>query len=232
MQKTTSTILLTESNIAYDHYQYDRNIGYTLVFVGFSSSKERNAYLADALYRYAKTNVAIVDFTGHGESSGELEATRPCEHIQQAVAIYDTINATIGSCTSVFGTSYGGYIAAHLARYRPIDTLVLRTPALYPDDLLYTQHQLIDKQAMRTYRSCPEKIAQNTIFKPINLPRKTVVIKHSNDDSVPAETIDAYVTSHSAQLVVAHGYQHAYRHPSNPQTAHAAERYFKAIYST
>ena len=118
----------------------------------------------------------------------------------------------------VMGTSYGGFISAYLGKFRPIMRLVLRTPAIYEPSTLFTQHQLIDKTEVLTYRKNTKVVAKHPLFAQDGVVKsQTLLIVHSEDKSVPSETTDVYQDKFDANLYIAEGFAHPFRDPSNPQ---------------
>lgn len=53
---------------------------------------------------------------------------------------------------AVLGFSFGAYIGAYLAVARPVELLVLRSPALYPDEDWWVPKDELDKRDMAAYR--------------------------------------------------------------------------------
>jgi pimeloyl-ACP methyl ester carboxylesterase len=81
------------------------------------------------------------DLGGHGRSGTQPEVLSARDHLLDTIAAYDALVASqhvdparVGVC----GASYGAYLAALIVAQRPVRRLLLRAPALYPDDWLDT----------------------------------------------------------------------------------------------
>jgi hypothetical protein len=126
------------------------------------------------------------------------------------------------------GTSYGGFMAAYLTRFRNIAKLVLRTPAIYEPKDFYTTHQHIDKLAVREYRRDTEALKDHPLFlqEAVSQP-DTLLVVHGSDNSIPIETSDVYRDAFNAETYIAEGFVHAFRDTSNPQDQ--VEGYYQAV---
>jgi dienelactone hydrolase len=190
-----------------------------LTFVGYKSTKRANFDFMVKLVDMSGASALVIDFSGHGESPFTLEETTPAQHLFEATRAYDWIKANYPNSTiDVMGTSNGGFMAAYLTRFRPVEKLILRTPAIYEPSLFYTQHRFIDKILVREYRKNIIELQKHPLFlqPPIKKPA-TLLVAHSEDSSIPLETIEAYKSIFDAQIYVAQGFVHAFRNPENPQ---------------
>lgn len=104
---------------------------------GWNSSKRGYLPRAAAVSADCGAECLAFDLSGHGENaSARADSFSPSQHLEEAVAAYDELAARenvdpqrIGVC----GASYGGYLAALLVGRRPVASLMVRAPALYPD---------------------------------------------------------------------------------------------------
>jgi uncharacterized protein len=202
-----------------------------LTFVGFGSSKKSNFDFMARLVGMTGMSALVVDFSGHGESPFDVDVTVPAQHLLEATKAYDWIKTKYPeSAIYVMGTSYGGFIAAYLTRFRSAEKLILRTPAIYEPSAFYTAHQYIDKILVREYRKETESLKSHPIFlqSPVGS-APTLLVVHSEDQSVPRETTDIYASVFNAQVYVAEGFVHRFRDPANPQEGVAA--YYSALVS-
>ena len=200
-----------------------------LVFVGFGSSKERQAEFVTTIAQRANAHALVVDLSGQGKSLFAMDETMPAQHLMEAVLVYDWLavkHPELSIC--VMGTSYGGFIAGYLSRFRMIERLVLRTPAIYRPEDFYTLHQYIDKTAARFYRTETELLRHHPLFvQPALGTPKTLVVVHGEDESVPPETTDLFIDNFDAASYLAEGFVHRFRDPSNPQDA--VDSYYRAL---
>lgn len=200
-----------------------------LIFVGFSSTKKRNSEFVANVVEQTGVSALVLDFSGHGESPFSLDETAPAQHLMEAVKAYDWIKDKYPERTVyVMGTSYGGFMAAYLTRFRTVEKLVLRTPAIYLPQDFYTVHQHIDKLSVREYRKDTGALQKHPLFlqEALHMPA-TLLMVHSKDKDIPAETSDMYRATFSAATHVAEGFAHAFRDSSNPQDQVPA--YYQAI---
>ncbi len=214
-----------------DWHEGTTNQKIILTFVGFGSSKKSNFDFMAKLVDMTGMSALVVDFSGHGESPFDVDDTTPAQHLLEATKAYDWIHDNYAdSDIYVMGTSYGGFIAACLSRFRSVEKLILRTPAIYEPSSFYTEHRLIDKILVREYRKNIESLEKHPIF--LQPPVKnvsTLLVVHGEDKSVPTETTNVYASAFDAQVYVAKGFAHAFRDPANPQEGVPA--YYDALAS-
>ncbi len=214
------TIPSLDYAIAADWYGGGNPTRILLTIVGFGSTKARNAeFIAEISERTGMSGLAL-DLSGHGESPFELDDTKPAQHLLEVTAAFDWLRSTYPEAKiSVMGTSYGGYMAAWLTRFRNFDKLVLRTPALYKPEDFYSPHRLIHKSdELVAYRKNTRLIARNALFlqNPV-FDGKTLLVIHSNDEDIPTETSNLYQENFAAEIYTAQGFVHGFRDPRNPQ---------------
>ena len=200
-----------------------------LTFVGFGSSKKSNHDFAAKLVEMTGASALVVDLSGHGESPFDINETTPAQHLLEATKAYDWLKQNYpDSNVYVMGTSYGGFIAAYLTRFREVSKLILRTTAIYEPSMFYTMHQDIDKLLVREYRRDSQQLKRHSLFlqSPIITP-STLLVIHGNDASIPTQTTDVYCEEFSATSYTAEGFVHAFRDPSNPKDN--IDEYFSTI---
>ena len=213
------SIPVLDYTVAADLYEHADATAMLLVFVGFGSTKERQSELVATIAQRAELSAVVLDFSGQREDFFAMDDTMPAQHVMEAAYAYDWIAQKYpGRTIHVMGTSYGGFIAAYLTRFRSVDKLVLRTPATYRPEDFYTTHRYIDKLAARVYRKDVEHLRNHPVFlQPAITAPATLVVVHGNDESVPAETTDVYINNFGATTYVAEGFAHRFRDPSNPK---------------
>ncbi|HJP96120.1 MAG TPA: alpha/beta fold hydrolase [Candidatus Saccharimonadales bacterium] len=213
------SIPITDYAVQADWYEGTDPSAVLLTFVGFSSSKQRNSEFIANVVAETGVSALVLDFSGHGKSPFDVNDTMPAQHLMEAVKAYDWIKTAYPDRTiHAMGTSYGGFMAAYLTRFRAVEKLILRTPATYLPQDFYTTHQYIDKIAARTYRKDKEALKKHPLFlqEALQAP-DTLVVIHGKDEVVPVETNDIYTDEFKAKTYVAPGFVHAFRDPSNPQ---------------
>lgn len=230
MTKESLAIAYNDYELAADWYQHKNAEAVLLVFVGYGSSKARNEDFIADVAQAAQMHTLAVDLSGHGESPHELDDTTPAQHVQEALHVFDWLRHTYPDMkVNVMGTSYGGYIAAWLTRFRNFDKLVLRTPAIYRPEDYDKPHRLIEKGAdIAAYRNDRAQLLQNPLFLQKALfSGDTLVVTHSEDEAVPPTTSDVYQEAFNAEVYAAAGFYHAFRDDRNPADAKPA--YVQAI---
>lgn len=213
------SIPITEYSIQADWHEGKSKQEILLTFVGFGSSKKSNGDFVAKVVADTGLSALVIDLSGHGESPFDVDETVPAQHLLEATKAYDWIKTNYPDSTvHVMGTSYGGFMAAYLTRFRAVQKLVLRTPAIYEPKDFYTQHQYIDKLQVREYRKNTEALKKHPLFlqEPIGQP-STLLVVHGEDKSVPTETTDIYKSEFAAETYIAEGFVHAFRDPSHPQ---------------
>lgn len=222
-------IPITDYSIQADWHEGANDNAVLLTFVGFSSSKKSNSEFVANVVKQTGVSALVLDFSGHGESPFSLDETTPAQHLMEAVKAYDWIKQQYPErAIYVMGTSYGGFMAAYLTRFRAVEKLVLRTPAIYLPQDFYTVHQHIDKLSVREFRSDVEALKKHPLFlqEALHAP-STLLMIHSNDEDIPTETSDLYRQVFGASVHTAEGFAHAFRDSSNPQDQVPA--YYQAI---
>ena len=95
---------------------------------GDSSYKERVYDIADPIIKN-DNSILSIDFSGHGESSGELKKGSLKKRVTEAQAAIQTF--TTAAPLTICGASMGGYIAIKMLKLFHVNTLILMCPALY-----------------------------------------------------------------------------------------------------
>lgn len=206
-------------SLAADWYENTDSDKIIIALLGFGSSKARNSEFLLALGEKTGMNVLAVDLSGHGESPIELDKTRPGQHLLETIEIFDWLrNKHPEVKITVLGTSYGGFLAAYLTRYRNFDKLVLRTPALYLPSDLYSLQAGIDRDyTSNVFRKDKRAVAEHPLFKQVPVfSGTTLLVVHALDEDVPAQTTDIYKDTFSAEVYVASGFKHSMQDESNP----------------
>jgi len=95
---------------------------------GGPSSKKSTEYLLPVFQSYGKSVIRF-DFSGQGDSTGELKESSLKKRNAEAKAILDYFN--LKDKLTVIGSSMGGYIASTLVRDYKVENLILFCPAAY-----------------------------------------------------------------------------------------------------
>jgi len=203
--------------ISTDWYEGRDTSKILIVLPGYSSSKARQKVHAEAMVQETGTCALVVDFSGHGTSPFELRDTRPAQHFLELINVFDWLRQQYPDATiSVSGSSYGGFLAVQLTKYRTFKNLVLRAPAIYKPAAFYDlwstridNKEAYDKAA-RAYRSDSEALAKHPLVGRASAFKGNVlVVVHEKDGVVPTETTAAYINTFNADTITAKGFAHS-----------------------
>lgn len=125
-------------------------------------------------------------------------ATRE-DSLTQTLHDWDALLRTTGTGSgAALGFSYGGYMAALLAGRRTLDWIVLRSPALYPDEGWDTPKAELDRQELDAYRRQKHAAVSNLALASCASFRGDVLLVESEfDETVPTMVMDNYVDAFS-----------------------------------
>jgi fermentation-respiration switch protein FrsA (DUF1100 family) len=232
--KTVNIECLGYSLVA-DWYDGQTTDEIILYLMGYSSSRTRQADAAKIIVQKTGRSMLVIDYSGHGDSPFDIKDIRPAQHVVEVITAYDWIRSRYPNAKiSIVSASYGSFLTGHLIMYRAVEQLVLRVPAIYPPAALYDlwSVRFADEEKYRTeitaYRTDIPLMKQHPILKNAqNFKGKTLVVIHSEDQTIPAETTDAYSDAFVADRYVVEGFKHAISE-SNPTNAQK-EAYHVAV---
>jgi pimeloyl-ACP methyl ester carboxylesterase len=142
------------------------------------------------------------DFHGHGESKGRKTVFSLLDHLVDAKEAYDYLIESISFAAfnlsiGAVGTSYGAPVAVLLSKLRPIDSLVLRAPALYRNEDLVEQHpegkERTELEEWRRHEILP---VNNTLLSAaMHVKSDVLLVESERDEHFPAEVMRSYVAA-------------------------------------
>ena len=138
------------------------------------------------------TTCLAVDLIGHGKSGGKREDLRITDYLEGLVAAYDYVVSQPQVDSSRIGAvagSFGAYLSVLLADERPLESLLLRVPALYPDGLRNMPRHGFDTDTVLHMEPRPENKALQIIQRFLG---KVVLVSSENDEIIMSSTIEAY----------------------------------------
>jgi len=200
-----------------DLYESSQTDTVLLILPGYTSTKNDQKDFAVAMVDMTRYSALVIDYSGHGESPFELKDTSPAQHLLEVVYAYDWLaNKYPNNQINVVGTSYGGFLGSHLSNYRNINKLVLRAPAIYQPNELYTtwENRLLDEtvyaEQIKKYRQNSIELAKHPLLIGYKHHTKdTLVVVHENDEIVPTQTTDEYRNAFGADLYLAKNFNHS-----------------------
>lgn len=202
--------------ISTEWYEGKENKKILIVLPGYSSSKARQKIHAEAMVQDTGICALAVDFSGHGESPFSLDDTRPAQHLLELVCVYDWLHEQHPDASiSISGSSYGGYLAAHLSKYRDLTHLILRAPAIYLPSAFYDPWSIRTNdveayaQMIKPYRTNMAELEKHPVFEQASkFKGRTLVVVHEIDEVVPRPTTDAFIKAFGADSILAQGFSH------------------------
>lgn len=193
---------------------YDGNSGakhVLLVLPGFTSSKKNYAPLVQALVKKTGSSALVVDYSGHGDSPFNIQDITIAENFSEVVRAYDWLTENhADKVIDVMGTSYGGFFAAKLASVRNIRKLVLRVPANYDPNDMYTPWRKLDREQIRNeYRVDPKNFENHPVLAAAtHFNGEAYVLTHEFDEACPKASTDPYIKAFKAETWEAKGFKH------------------------
>jgi len=153
---------------------------------GGQSSRRGIQYLLAGLAR-ARVASAAFDFSGHGESTGQVEGSSLNERVAQAMAVAGHVAP--GRPLSLIGTSMGGHVACSLMEWLQPPALMLFSPAAYvaeaQDAPFGPRFQAILRSTV-DYASSPAFAALD------RFEGRLLLVYGTADAVIPAQVLDQY----------------------------------------
>src|SRR3989344_2886337 len=143
---------------------------------GFHSSKDNPITSRTLAQKLVENGLSVLrfDFTGHGQSEGDIDEVTPLIGLDDVKCAIKTLN---NQNFALYGSSFGGYISLLYASQNPVLTLALKAPV---SDWCQVQ---ISKE--RGKRFCQETKNINIYQKAKNIKAPTLIIHGDKDDVVP-----------------------------------------------
>lgn len=211
------TIPCLDYELAADWYQGTSD-EILLVLIGYESSKNRYTELVSNLVEATKASALVFDYGGHGESPFVLRNVTPAQNFLETITVFDWLTKKhLGKKITVMGTSYGGFMAVQLTKYREYDRMLLRVPAIYEPRAFYDPwSNRLDNLEAYTERSMKfrrdkEALAKHPLLtRAANFKGKVFIVVHENDEMVPRETTDVYIKAFNAEHYLAKNFPHSF----------------------
>lgn len=188
-----------------------------LTLPGYSSTRLRQKKLVSAIVEKTGISALVFEYSGHGDSPFELRNTRPAQHFLEVIYVFDWIKQNYpDSHIFVMGSSYGGFLATKLTKYREFDKLVLKVPAMYKPEVFYDLWSArIDNEkaydiTSQRYRKDIKALSSHPLFARVGkFKGKVLVVVHGKDDIVPKQTTDAFIKAFNADTFTAINFKHS-----------------------
>jgi hypothetical protein len=158
---------------------------------GYAASRNRYAEFAEACAELG-TTALTVDLLSHGQSSGNRENLTVSNYVEGVETAYDYLASrpeVDSTRIGAMGGSFGAYLLVLLSSRRPIESLLLRVPALYPDELQDKPRSDFDTDAVLRMKPNPDNSALQLVHK---FAGKVLLVSSKHDEVIMPETISAY----------------------------------------
>lgn len=218
-----------------DIYPGSDNGPILLSLIGRTSKRKKQRYY-DFLPRLSKElgiTSLIFDYTGHGDSPFDIENLSAAQHFLEVIAVFDWIkNEYRDRKVFVIGSSYGGYLATQLTKYREFDFLILRAPAIYRPEDFYTKMKDEDREATNRFRQDTEKLRKHPLLKRASrFDGGKLLVVHELDEQIPKETTDAYEYVLKPEVFLIKGVTHSLDNVTQEQIDDYNQKIFNWIKS-
>jgi uncharacterized protein len=198
--------------IASDWYDgVSGNDNVLLVLIGYTSSKTSYEELVSAIVLKTGYSALVIDYSGHGESPFVLNDLSPAQNFMEVITAYDWLVENFPKKKiSVMGTSYGGYMATQLTKYRSPKKIILRAPAIYGPETFYTKWKDMDLEEVRHgYRVDPANFIKHPLLsRASNFKGEAYVLTHELDEDCPKSSTTPIAEAFGAETWEAKGFVH------------------------
>lgn len=201
--------------IAADWYQGDET-NILLVLPAYISSRARIKDVVQTICEGTGYAALVIDYSGHGDSPFELRDTRPAQHFLESIIAFDLLKEKYPNAQiTVFGPSYGGFLATLLTKYRAFERLILRVPAIYKPNTFYDlwakrldNPDSYNKEVL-AYRNDEAELMKHPLFgQASGFGGKSLVVVHDEDEMVPKATTNAFIKAFNADSFIQPGFIH------------------------
>lgn len=206
MKPVTSDVQCIGYAVKTDIYEGSEDGAILLCLIGRTSRRTKQRYY-NFLPRLSKElgmTVAIFDYTGHGDSPFDIDELTPAQHFLEVVTVFDWVKEKYPNRKIfVIGSSYGGFLATQLTKYRKFDGLILRAPAIYKPSDFYTLRKDEDREATQAFRRDVDALSKHPLLvRASKFAGRVLLIVHEKDEQIPKETTDAYAEAFKAEVLV------------------------------
>jgi len=232
---TTLDIPCTGYSVKTDVYEEKGNTAVALILIGRTSRRTKQRYydFLPTLSGKLRMTAVIFDYTGHGDSPFDIEDISPAQNFLEVVTVFDWIKENYPNRkVFVIGSSYGGFLATQLTKYRKFDSLILRAPAIYIPREFYTKKKDADESLTMQFRKNASALAKHPLFaRASNFQGNKLLIVHEHDEKIPRETTDAYKNALHPDLWIAQGATHSLDNATKEQVDEYNQRIYDWIKS-
>ncbi len=183
-----------------------------LVLPGYTSYKGKYTQLIQNSTTCTGASALVIDYSGHGESPFDINDLTRAQNFSEVVKAFDWLVKNKPNLKiSVHGTSYGGFHAAYLTKYRQFENVIFRVPASYPEETLFSVIGEMDNAHSRDYRVNPDNYKDHWLFDHTDSVKgRRLVVTHEFDDICPSVATTPFIEAFSADHIEAKGFKHGF----------------------
>lgn len=185
-----------------------------LFLIGFQSDRERYREFAELVQSETGGSVLVLEYSGHGTSQFSLGEISPAQHFLEVITAFDwLVDRYPDKKINVVGTSYGGFMATQLTKYRVFPKLVLRVPAIYPPNVFYDKLKIFEgTNHFKEFRnnSTDELVSHPLLKRASEFAGKTFVVTHEFDTVCPPNETAAFAKAFNADHWEAKGFKYGF----------------------
>lgn len=175
-----------------DLFTPDAPNGSGIIFThGWTANSSGYHELAQACADQGATSLAV-DLLSHGQSTGNREDLTINDYVNGLTVAYDHLAAQPAVDQDRIGLmagSFGAYVGVLLSAHRPVESLLLRVPAIYGDglrDLPRREFNTDDVLEMvPSHRNEALKLVHQFVG-------RVILVSSENDEVIKSHTIEAY----------------------------------------
>lgn len=176
-------------------YRPKQNVGLlpgVVMYHGRGSSSARYTDRAEAVVK-REIATLIFSFRGCGDSQGDFSDQTIANGMNDALTGYDFLVQQSGidkNKIGIFGSSFGGYLAALVAGERPVKSLILSAPAIYHDRWW---DKVVEKTTETPLSRGLEDVPDTKAIRSIkSFKGNLLVIRHQKDEFIAQSVVEAY----------------------------------------
>lgn len=170
-----------------------------------------------------------VDFPGRENGDASRQNMNRDQNLKELVAAYDGLvdERPVGQRSVAFiGISYGGYLGTLLSAQRPLQWMVLRSPALYRDEDWLVPKQELDKDDLDQYRRSMRSPEENSALAACAAFKGDVLLIESEDDeTVPHPAVKSFKSAFKNARSLTYRLLEGADHELSDQSARSRFRY-------
>lgn len=190
---------------------------------GWTSKIEKHFPRLQEMSKITGISFGMINYAGHGDHPVSLDDSSRSQQFNEVLFMYDKLKSMGYKKIIVVGTSFGGYMAAHLSAERELAGVILRVPAIYQDEEWELPYAKTERaQGPESARKFRENITAESKLDALsaikNFKNTVYVVEHAKDSIVPKNVVKAYfdVAKRGNYLVVP-GVDHSPEMMDEPQ---------------